>query len=104
MQERAWTFRCRDDGTGYTNQPCPELEDPTSVSAPRLPLSLATDCPGTASPKPRTRQYDRFMSNRPTPVEPRWPVILALAAVVVLHFSLPAVLSLGPNWVLVVRS
>jgi uncharacterized membrane protein len=42
-----------------------------------------------------------FMSNRPRYAEPRWPVILALAAVVVLHFSLPAVLSLGPNWLLV---
>jgi uncharacterized membrane protein len=41
------------------------------------------------------------MSNRPTAVEPRWPVILALAAVVVLHFSLPDMLSLGPNWLLV---
>jgi uncharacterized membrane protein len=41
------------------------------------------------------------MSNRSTYVEPRWPVILALAAVVALHFSLPEILSLGPNWVLV---
>src|SRR5664279_4693102 len=79
----------------------PGVEDLTSVSAPRLPLGLSTDCPGTASPEPHTRQYDRFMSNRPTPVEPRWPVILALAAVVVLHFSLPDMLSLGPNWLLV---
>ena len=42
-----------------------------------------------------------FMSNRPRSAEPRWPVILALAAVVVLHFSLPEMLSLGPNWLLV---
>jgi hypothetical protein len=41
-----------------------------------------------------------FMPNRSTS-EPRWPVILALAAVVALHFSLPEILSLGPNWVLV---
>jgi uncharacterized membrane protein len=41
------------------------------------------------------------MSNRSSHVEPRWPVFLGLAAVVVLHFSLPAVLSLGPNWLLV---
>jgi hypothetical protein len=41
------------------------------------------------------------MSNRSRYVEPRWPVILALAAVVALHFSLPQILSLGPNWLLV---
>jgi hypothetical protein len=41
------------------------------------------------------------MPNRSTYVEPRWPVILALAAVVALHFSLPEILSLGPNWLLV---
>lgn len=41
------------------------------------------------------------MSNRSSHVEPRWPVFLGLAAVVVLHFSLPAVLSLGPNWLLI---
>jgi uncharacterized membrane protein len=41
------------------------------------------------------------MSNRSGYVEPRWPVTLALAAVVALHFSLPQVLSLGPNWLLV---
>jgi hypothetical protein len=34
-------------------------------------------------------------------VEPRWPVTLALAAVVALHFALPQILSLGPNWLLV---
>jgi hypothetical protein len=41
------------------------------------------------------------MAKRPTEVEPRWPVLLALAAVVALHFSLPEVLSLGPRWLLV---
>jgi len=41
------------------------------------------------------------MSTLSPHVEPRWPVILALAAVVALHFSLPNVLSLGPNWLLV---
>ncbi len=41
------------------------------------------------------------MSNRSTYVEPRWPAILALAAVVALHFSLPAVLSVGPGWLLI---
>jgi hypothetical protein len=41
------------------------------------------------------------MSNRPTYAEPRWPVLLALAAVVALHFALPEILSLGPNWLLV---
>jgi hypothetical protein len=40
------------------------------------------------------------MPKRPN-VESRWPVILALAAVVALHFSLPEILSLGPNWLLV---
>ncbi|MGB8769988.1 MAG: hypothetical protein WCC92_10255 [Candidatus Korobacteraceae bacterium] len=41
------------------------------------------------------------MSNHSAYVEPRWPVILALTAVVALHFSLPQILSLGPNWLLV---
>ena len=34
-------------------------------------------------------------------MESRWPVLLALAAVVALHFALPEVLTLGPSWVLV---
>ena len=42
-----------------------------------------------------------LMPKRPTDAEPRWPVLLALAAVVALHFSLPEVLSFGPRWVLV---
>lgn len=41
-----------------------------------------------------------FMPDRSN-AEPRWPVILALAAVVALHFSLPEILSVGPNWLLV---
>ncbi len=41
------------------------------------------------------------MPNRSGYVEPRWPVTLALAAVVALHFALPQVLSLGPSWLLV---
>ena len=41
------------------------------------------------------------MPDRSAYVEPRWPGILALAAVVALHFSLPEILSLGPNWLLV---
>jgi len=41
------------------------------------------------------------MANRPTYAEPRWPVLLALAAVVALHFALPQILSFGPNWLLV---
>lgn len=41
------------------------------------------------------------MPNQSGYVEPRWPVTLALAAVVALHFALPQVLSLGPNWLLV---
>lgn len=41
------------------------------------------------------------MPDRSTYVERRWPVIVALAAVVALHFSLPAALSVGPNWLLV---
>ena len=57
--------------------------------------------PGIASPERRTRSIIGCMSNRSSHVEPRWPVFLGLAAVVVLHFSLPAVLSLGPNWLLV---
>jgi hypothetical protein len=40
------------------------------------------------------------MSKGRTDVEPRWPVLLALAVVVVLHFALPEVLSFGPSWVL----
>src|SRR5271167_3935067 len=43
----------------------------------------------------------RLMSDRTTNVEPRWPVLLALASVVGVHFSLPEVLSLGPIWLLV---
>ena len=57
---------------------------------------------------PRPRSAERIpssmigcMPNRSSYVEPRWPVILALAAVVALHFSLPQILSLGPNWLLV---
>ena len=42
-----------------------------------------------------------FMPNRSHYVEPRWPGVLAMAAVVALHFSLPQILSLGPNWLLV---
>jgi len=42
-----------------------------------------------------------LMPNQPTDAEPRWPVLLALAAVVALHFSLPDVLSFGPRWLLV---
>jgi hypothetical protein len=41
------------------------------------------------------------MPNRSRYTEPRWPVLLALAAVVALHFSLPQILSVGPNWLLV---
>ena len=40
------------------------------------------------------------MSSPRTDVEPRWPVLLALAVVVALHFALPEVLSLGPSWLL----
>jgi hypothetical protein len=53
------------------------------------------------SPGPPSGSIIEFMSNRSTYAEPRWPVLLGLAAVVVLHFSLPAVLSLGPDWLLV---
>jgi len=42
-----------------------------------------------------------LMSDRTTNVEPRWPVLLALASVVGVHFSLPEMLSLGPRWWLV---
>jgi len=43
------------------------------------------------------------MSNRPH-VERRWPVLLALGAVVALHFALPHILTVGPNWLLGVVS
>src|SRR5208337_5389541 len=43
------------------------------------------------------------MANRPY-VEPRWPVLLALGAVVALHFALPNILTVGPNWLLAVVS
>ncbi|MGB7556839.1 MAG: hypothetical protein WBM04_20915 [Candidatus Korobacteraceae bacterium] len=42
-----------------------------------------------------------FMPNRSAYVEPRWPGIVAMGAVVALHFSLPEILSFGPNWLLV---
>src|ERR1017187_6975372 len=62
-------------------------------------------CTGSAAryrfARTRTRSIIGCMSNQSSHVEPRWPVFLGLAAVVVLHFSLPAVLSLGPNWLLV---
>jgi hypothetical protein len=35
-------------------------------------------------------------------VEPRWPVILALAAVVGLYLALPESLTVGPNWLVLV--
>ncbi len=38
---------------------------------------------------------------KPAEVEPRWPVQLALACVVALHFLLPETLSIGPKWLLV---
>lgn len=37
--------------------------------------------------------------NQSTDVEPRWPVLLALAAVMVLHFALPPELTPVPTWV-----
>ena len=40
------------------------------------------------------------MSSRPSHVEPRWPVLIALAAVVALNIALPEMLSLGPRWLL----
>ncbi len=42
------------------------------------------------------------MPGQPIDVESRWPVILALATVVVLHSYLPEGLTLGPRWMLVV--
>jgi hypothetical protein len=41
------------------------------------------------------------MPKRLPDIEPRWPVLLALAAVVALHFALPQILSFGPDWLLV---
>jgi len=43
----------------------------------------------------------RLVANEAIKIESRWPVLVALAAVVALHFSLPDVLSLGPRWLLV---
>lgn len=40
------------------------------------------------------------MSDWTVDVEPRWPILLALASVVALHFALPQVLTLEPNWIL----
>ena len=40
------------------------------------------------------------MSDRRVDVEPRWPILLAMAAVVGLHFELPKILNFGPNWLL----
>jgi len=40
------------------------------------------------------------MSARPPHIEPRWPVLIALASVVVLNFGLPEILSFGPRWLL----
>jgi hypothetical protein len=40
------------------------------------------------------------MANRHDDAEPRWPVVLALGAVVGLQFSLPKILSFGPGWLL----
>ncbi len=35
-------------------------------------------------------------------VEPRWPMLLALAAVVAMNFALPEALSFGPRWLLAI--
>ena len=59
------------------------------------------DCPGFIPLNSIPSSIIGGMPNRSSYVEPRWPVILALAAVVALHFSLPQILSLGPNWLLV---
>ncbi len=50
-----------------------------------------------------TRRIIVRMSTRPH-VERRWPVLLALGAVVALHFALPHILTVGPNWLLGVVS
>jgi uncharacterized membrane protein len=42
------------------------------------------------------------MSIRPHHIEPRWPVIIAMASVVALNFGLPEMLSVGPRWLLAV--
>jgi hypothetical protein len=40
--------------------------------------------------------------HRPSPPEPRWPVLLALLAVCALYLALPERLTLGPNWLLLI--
>jgi len=60
---------------------------------------------GTAQAR-GVRRWTGFMSNRPNDAnqryaEPRWPVQLALAAVIVLRFALPKALSFGQGWPLV---
>ena len=41
------------------------------------------------------------MTNAPKRLEPRWPAMLALLAVGLLHLVLPESLSVGPDWLLI---
>jgi hypothetical protein len=45
---------------------------------------------------------DTFMTNAPKRLEPRWPAMLALLAVGLLHLAIPESLSVGPDWLLIV--
>jgi hypothetical protein len=45
---------------------------------------------------------DQAITNPSGRFEPRWPALVALLAVGVLHLTLPAPLSEGPNWLLIV--
>jgi hypothetical protein len=44
---------------------------------------------------------EAFMTNAPKRLEPRWPAMLALLAVGLLHLVLPESLSVGPDWLLI---
>lgn len=41
------------------------------------------------------------MTNAPKRLEPRWPAMLALLAVGLLHLAIPESLSVGPDWLLI---
>ena len=41
------------------------------------------------------------MTNAPKRLEPRWPAMLALLAVGLLHLAIPESLSIGPDWLLI---
>ncbi len=62
-----------------------------------------SECP---TPRPAYTVWKMATQSKPrhhaAPMEPRWPVVLALMAVCGLYLALPEPLTLGPNWLLLI--